>query len=493
MPLIPIDLPPGLYRNGTEYQANGRWRDANLIRWHEGALRPVGGWQQRGTVDINAVARGALSWRDNSGDRYVAFGSHSKLQVMSASNTVTDITPSGFTSGRVSAANNTGYGGGFYGAGLYGTARTDVSSSVLPATTWSLDNWGEYLVGCSTDDGKLYEWQLDTMAAASAISNAPTGCKALLVTEERFLFALGSGGNPRRIQWSDREDNTTWTPAATNEAGDYEIQTNGSIMRGIRTRGQSLILTDQDAHTATYQGPPFVYGFERVGSSCGLIAPLAVVAIDAGVIWMGNRAFYAYSGSLVNELPCDVADYVFSDINMAQKSKVNAVVNTRWGEIWWFYPSSASNECDRYVKFDYQQNIWDTGTLGRTSGVDAGVFNLPMWIDDGGVLYEHEVGFSYDGAAPFAETGPIALGAGDQLLSIVQMIPDEKTQGDVSATFKTRFYPNDTEYSYGPYSMANPTDVRFTGRQIRMRVTGNTNSDWRVGIMRLDARASGQR
>ena len=492
MPLIPLNIPAGQYRNGTEYQSQGRWRDGNLIRWHEGALRPIGGWRQRGTVDINGVARTMVAWEDNGNNRRVAFGTHNKLYAMTAGNTVADITPAGFTAGRVDATAFTGYSGSTFGNGLYGLPSED-TGSILRATTWSLENWGEYLLGTTADDGKIYQWTLNSATPAAVLSNAPTGCSGMMVTEERFVFAFGANGDPRKVAFSDREDNNTWTPAATNEAGDIQIQTNGVILKGLRTRGQAIILTDQDAHTATYSGPPFVYGFERVGTSCGLVAANAAASVDAGVMWMGQRSFFVYSGGAVQALPCDVADYVFSDINNDQKSKVHAVVNSRFNEIFWFYPSASSTECDSYVSFDYAENIWTTGAMDRTAGVDRGVFRQPFWIAADGTLYEQEIGFNYSGQAPFAETGPIAIGVGEQVMAVREMIPDEKTLGDVNATFKTRFYPTGAELEFGPYSMSNPTSLRFTGRQIRMRVTGNAASDWRVGIMRLDAVAGGRR
>ena len=492
MPLIPLNIPAGQYRNGTEYQSQGRWRDGNLIRWHEGALRPIGGWRQRGTVDLNGVARTMVAWEDNGNNRRVAFGTHNKLYAMTASNTISDITPAGFTSGRVDATAFTGYSGSTFGNGLYGLPSED-TGSILRATTWSLENWGEYLLGTTADDGKIYEWQLNSATPAAVLSNAPTGCSSMMVTEERFVFAFGAGGDPRKVSWSDRENNNLWTPATTNEAGDIQIQTNGVILKGLRTRGQSILLTTQDAHTATYSGPPYVYGFSRVGTSCGLIAANAAASIDEGVVWMGQRSFFVYSGGAVQDLACDVADYVFSDMNNDQKSKVHAVVNSRFNEIWWFYPSSSSTECDRYVAFDYAEKIWTTGSIDRTAGVDRGVFRQPFWIAADGTLYEQEIGFNYGTQTPFAETGPIAIGVGEQVMAVRGMIPDEKTLGDVNATFKTRFYPTDTERDYGPYSMANPTSLRFTGRQIRMRVTGDAASDWRVGIMRLDAVAGGRR
>lgn len=491
MPLVPLAIPPGVYRNGTEYQAQGRWHDASLVRWTDGTMRPVGGWEQRAELGTQK-SRGAISWRALDGSRYLGSGSYGKLVVASAAGTVTDITPAGLAVGYDDASANTGYSGYFFGQGFYGTSRPD-TGAYIEATTWSLDNWGEYLVACSSYDGRLLEWQLDTASDAAVISGAPTSNLGLVVTEERFLVALGAGGNPRKVQWSDREDNTAWTAAATNEAGDLELQTSGQIMQGIRSRGQTLILTDQDAHTMTYQGPPFVYGFERVGSGCGATSRRAAVAVDEGVFWIGQSRIHMFAGGSVQEVPCDVVDYLFTDMNPAQRSKIWGVANTQNGEIWWFYPSSTSNECDRYVAFSVRERHWAIGSLSRTAGVDAGVFDNPIWFGGAGIAYNHERGLNYGGASIFAESGPVQLGSGDQVLSAVELIPDEKTQGDVNLTFSTRFHPNDTERTYGPYNMANPTPVRFTGRQATMKVSGARLADWRFGVPRLDVRAGGSR
>lgn len=492
MPLIPLNIPAGQYRNGTELMSQGRWRDANLVRWHEDALRPIGGWRQRGSVDLTNPARGMKAWIDNSDDRYVAMGTYDGLFVMDSGSAVYDITPAGFTDGRLDATAFVGYGASTYGSYAYGVARPD-SGTILTATTWSLDNWGEYLVGCSSDDGRLVEWQLSTGTAAAVVANAPTSNIGIFVTEERFVVCLGAGGDRRKVQWSDQEDNTTWTAAATNQAGDILLQTNGTILQGVRTRGQSLIITTETAHTMTYQGPPFVYGFEQVGTACGGVSNLCAATVDQGVFWMGQNGFFAYNGGAVQQLNCDVADHVFRNFNRDQESKVVAVTNAQWGEIWWFYPSGDSTENDSYVVYDYLENIWATGTIDRTAGVDAGVFQKPMWMKSDGVLYEHEVGTDYDSSTPFAETGPISIGNGDSVMKVTNLIPDEKTQGDVQAKFKTRFYPNGTETEYGPFTMSNPTSVRFQGRQVRMRVEGNAASDWRVGLMRIDAKAGGMR
>lgn len=440
------------------------------------------------------------------------------------------------------------------------------------------------------------------------ITNAPINNKSQLVTEERFIFALGAGGNSRKVQWCDKENINEWEPSATNEAGDIELQTAGQLMQGIRTRAGTLLLTDTDIHLAVYVGPPYVYSFNRIGTHCGTISRLSAIATDQGAFWMGQENFFYFDGNSVQVLPCDVHDYVFGDFNSAQQSKVWAFANGPNNEVWWFYCSESSTEIDRYVAYDYREKHWLIGDLSRTAGVSRGVFAYPflagqetktveynvtvandsgnkfyistysgsapsidlikgntyrfkqddvsnaghplrfsaqpdgVWgggveyttgvtkvgtpgtagsyteiviseytptlyffcashsqmggqanILEKSIIYQHEVGLNYDGQSQFAETGPISLQNGDTMLKVNSVIPDEKTQGDVQMTFKTRFHPNDTERTYGPFDPTNPTSLRFSGRQIRMRVSGDEAADWRVGVMRLNVKPGGRR
>jgi hypothetical protein len=520
MPLIPLKLPAGIFKNGTDFENSNQWRDGNLVRWVEGSLRPVGGWQLRnaviqasqlpfgtgnfgaglfgGQTAMNEPPRGMIAWADNSYDTRIAIGSANILYSINQLGNAYDITPPSLATGRIDASNNLAFGGAPFGTGNFGVQRP-ATGAILEATTWSLDTWGEYLVGCASTDGTIWEWQLNTAVDPVAVANAPTDNGAIVVTEERFIFALGAGGNPRKVQWCDREDNTTWTPAATNEAGDIELQTQAAIQCGLRVRGRTLILTEEDAHIATYQGAPFVYGFERVGTSCGVISRKAATQAADGAFWMGHGAFFLFNGSNAQKITCTVTDYVFDDINYNQASKVYAVHNNKFGEVWWFYPSSNSLENDRYAVFNYIENYWNVGEIRRTAGIDSGVYPNPIWSDWDGNLYNHEYGhrhqdrsnnYSYD---VYVESAPISLGNGDQVMKVTDLIPDEATQGDVTVKFKTRLHPNDTERTYGAYTMSNPTSVRFTGRQIRMRIETTSTDDWRVGVMRIEANGGGRR
>lgn len=494
MALIPLNIPPGVFRNGTELQSTGRWYDVNLVRWTEGSMEPVGGWERRATSVLTGKCRGLLTWKTNTNVRFAGLGTSSKLYAMTQSSNLVDITPVGFTAGSDDASSGAGFGIGAYGTGYYGTPRPD-AGTVTAATTWSLDTWGEYLVGCSTSDGKLYEWQLDavTPTKAAVITNAPISCQGVLVTAERSMFALGAGGDGRKVAWSDLEDNTVWTAASTNLAGSQILQTSGKIVCAKRVRGQNLILTDIDAHVATYVGQPFVYSFEIAGRACGVASANAVAVLDNMAVWMGQNGFHMYDG-YVKPLPCEVFDYVFNNINVSQSSKVYAVNNSQFNEVWWFYPSANSNENDSYVAWDYVENHWTIGTLARSAGTDRSVFRNPIMVGVDNYIYDHEVGLNYSGALPYAESGPFQIGQGDNILYINELIPDERNQGEVSATFTTRYYPNTEETTHGPYSLTSPTSVRFNGRQIKMRVTTvSPPSSWRVGIQRLNAIPGGRR
>lgn len=487
-----IAPPAGVFRNGTLYQAKGRWHDANLMRFQQDQVKPVGGWQLRSSAAaFSGAARAVLSWRDNSNSRWIAVGTHSNLYAQDEAGANHDITPSGFTVGLADATQNLGYGGGPYGAQSYGVPRPN-TVAYLPATVWSLDAWGEDLVGCTDADGKIYLWTLNPATPAGLVSGAPTACQGLVVSEEGFLFALGAGGDARKIAWCDQQNITLWAADATNQAGDYDLTTVGALQCGKAVAGGVLAFTDVDVWRASYIGAPLVYGFSRVGSGCGVISKGAVSARDSIAAWMGRGGFWLFDGQSVQPLDCDVQDYVFSDMNADQASKVTAVHLADQGEVWWFYPSSASDECDRYVAWAYresarqQRNVWTIGTLSRLGGSGRGVYPTPLMVDAGGYLYEHETGVSYGGAEPYIETGPIELGQGDLQAEVQRLIPDELADGDVTATFYGRLWPDGPETVLGPLIVTSPTDLLFQAREIRVRFTGAAGVSWRIGAMRLD-------
>jgi hypothetical protein len=482
--LFALKLPPGLLKNGTEAERAGRYSSANLMRWFEGALGPIGGWRRRFTSQtaFTGVGRALLAWRENAGSRWLAVGTPSKLYAIASGGAITDITPSGFTAGDDDATAARGYGRGLYGTGTYGSPRPD-TGTVVPATTWSLDTWGENLVGCSDADGDLYEWALDTGVDAAAITNAPTGQDALLVTPERFLVAFAG----RTVTWSDQEDNTVWTPASTNQAGDFVLPTNGGIQQGLKLQSGFLVLTTTDAWQASYLDPTYVYGFRRVGEGCGAISRKSGVSTDTKAVWMGQDGFYSFEG-YVERIPCDISEYVFGDLNTAQKSKSWAEHRAEFGEVWFHYVSGSATECDRVAVLNYREGHWTTHDLARTCGTDKGVYNNPIFVDPDGYLWDSEVGYSWGATFPHLETAPFRMGQGDYLTEVQRVIPDETNLGDVQVSFKARAFPTSAETTYGPYPAANPTDVLFQAGQVVVRFVATVTAKFRIGGFKLDVK-----
>jgi hypothetical protein len=509
-PLTPIELPPGLFSNGTIRQARGRWFDANLVRFFGGAIGPVGGWQRLQSdagVDLAAlsgVPRAALAFRSDTHGILQVFSTPSHVHAIVAG-TLNDITPAGFTPGTTDTGfvNPTGkYGAGLYGAGRFGTGSQTAARQ--PATTWQLDNFGNLLVGVSSSEKKLYTWDGDPLVLPTVPAGAPSSVLGVVCTPERYLFALGVArnsadtayiANSRSVAWPDQETIDGWGAAgALLTRGDFELTTNGNLVCGRASRGETLLWTDDDLHTATWIGGVFVYQFKRVGEKCGIIAPNAVALSGGVAMWMGRNSFFVYDG-FVKPIPCDVHDRVFDNMNELQAVKTWAMTKSEFNEVWFYYVSKASNEIDSYVAYNYVEGHWTTGKLIRTAGYDAGTVPSPVLLDAAGLIYEHEqTGASHSGAAIYLESGPVEPGEGDRNLLVSAIVPDVRQPGDATLTIYGAPDATSPETTHGPYTLdGHPTDARFIAKQLRLRYDATDDSDWRVGIVRLAGRPSSRR
>ncbi len=300
----------------------------------------------------------------------------------------------------------------------------------------------------------------------------------------------------RRVYWASQETVTDWMPNATNSAGAFDIATDGSIMCGVRTKTATLLFTTTDLWSATYIGQPFYYGFRKEGTNCGIISQRAFVLLDTGAYWMGFGKFHHYDG-FVRTLPCEVNDYVFGSFKQSLSHLVWAVANPQFNEITWYYPSaSATTHTDRYVTYNYVEDHWVFGELDRACGVSripGATLVGPVLIDSSGNIYDHETGAAHGGATPSLQSGPIEMGNGDRVMRVQRIVPDDETLGDVRAYLYTSFYPDQSETLNGPYTLSNPTPIRLTARQIRLRLDEVNATSWRVGVIRLGIVLAGRR
>lgn len=516
---VSLKLPPGVFRNGTKYQAKGRWYKANLIRWSEGVMSAIGGWEKvldsnDAALDLTDPVRGLLGWRSNGQAPYLAFGTKGAAYGFS-DGVLTDITPGGFSTGGEDATSSAGgYGSGAYGAGAYGAGSDAGTGAVVEANSWQFDSFGEQLIGCAYSDGKIYYWDLNVSNDFVVVSaSAPVGNKGVFVTPERFVVALGGGNyatpgtaDGRQLAWCDQEDYTEWNPAASaSQAGDFILPGAGQLMCGARNRTESLLWTDVDLFAMRYIGGRLVYSFAQVGANCGIISRRAHAEVDGRSYWMGHRGFFLYDG-FAQPMTCEISDAIFGDMNTYQKSKIVAWPASAFNEIWFAYPSSSSNENNRIVVYNFLEDHWsgpwgidETSPIVRTDGIDRSVTGSVVTVDSEGGVYYQETGtnmLAEDDATtlvPKAETGPFEIGAGDNLVTINRYIPDENTYGDVDMDIYAAMSPTDpTEDQQTDLTMAEITDVRITGRQIRLKIE-QVVPGWQFGVPRLEVIQRGRR
>lgn len=445
---------------------------------------------------LDEVVRGVHVYRRSAAAApQTVFGTPTKLWRF-VQGVLTEITPSTFDAGAADAVQDSGtFGQGPFGVGAYGVG--DPTQDVLTeANTWQLDNYGEDLVAVAHADGQLLYFDTSVGGLAAALTNAPTNNLGVVVTPERFVVALGAGGEPKLIQWADQEDITVWAAGITNQAGDLDLSTEGQIMAGRRTRSGTLIWTDVGLHNMRFIGGSLVYTAPEVGKG-GAISRRSMAVVDQVAFWMGPRGFYVYDGA-VRRLASGVGDYVFSNLNRTQASKVWCDSRTQYSEVTWFYPSSNSMECDSYVTYNYLTDIWYFGLLTRTSGADQGVLPFPLAVDSLGVVYQHESGDSYldedqvTSLVPYAASGPIEVGSGDNLMFLDDIYPDEATLGDLRFRVYTADEAVGAEVTNGPYPATEVINLRLLARQMRIEIE-QVNPGWRFGVPRLDVTVAGER
>lgn len=455
---IKLEWGPGVVRAGTVYQTpTGRFYDANLMRFDGQVRKPMKGWATGLSGTLAGNPRAAYAWRENDLDNFAAFGTHSKLYAHDGT-TLDDITPSGFVAG-------------------------DANSS-----TWTLDSFGEILIACNDANQTIYEWQPGGGGDATVITNSPDAL-ATVVTEERFIFALGADGDPRRVAFPNGEFRTQWTPTSTNRARQILIQSSGALMCGSKVSGGTLLWTNLDVHFARYIGLPDVYQIKRAGSECGIVGKHAFVAVDQLAYWMGLDSFWIWAG-YAEKLPCEISDDVFKNINRTHRHKVWCWHNSADSEIWFFYPRGAATECSHAAIYVYgSQPHWNHVELARVAGFAAGTFSWPVMVTSAGAMLKHEFGYSYDSAERYVLSGPFEIANGGALLLIDEIIPDEITQGDCEVYFHLSEYNTDAEVTIGPYSAADRIPVEVPARKVRMEIRAADGvQDFRIGTYRAVVR-----
>ena len=370
------------------------------------------------------------------------------------------------------------------------------------------------------------------LSSLNGASDAPTVQNGIIVSDaSRFALCFGTNPlgetylDPMLIRWSDQENAANWTPTATGQAGDLRLSVGSEIVTQIQSRQEILVWTDSAMYGLQYLGPPIVWGSQILGDNISIIGPNAKALASGVVFWMGVDKFYKYDGR-VNTMRCDLRRYIFGDINLNQVDQIFAGTNEGFNEVWWFYCSANSTAVDRYVVYNYQEDVWYYGTMSRTAWIDSGLRNFPVAATYSNNLVNHEAGLNDN------ETGtPAAINAyilssefdiddGHNFSFIWRMLPDITFNGSTatSPTATMYLYPLansgsgynqvGNEQSVGGTSYANVTRTstipiekftgqvftRVRGRQMAMKIESNQlDTTWQLGSPRLDLRPDGRR
>tara|TARA_R110000796_G_scaffold74379_7_gene167415 strand:- start:1476 stop:3347 length:1872 start_codon:yes stop_codon:yes gene_type:complete len=429
---------------------------------------------------------------------------------------------------------STGWGADYWGAGTFGSVSALTATNQL--RIWSHDNFGEDLLINARGAGVFY-WDESNgsnnrAVALSDLSGAnltPTLALQVMVSDiDRHVICFGAnplnaGGtartealDPMFIAWSDQENVEEWEPLPTNTAGSFRLSAGSAIVGAIRSRQETLIWTDTSLYSMTFVGQPFTFSVNLVNEGVGLVGPNAMVNTPKGVFWMDKKGFYTYTGQ-IQELPCSVTEYVFSDLNQIQSYQIFGFVNKAFDEVGWFYCSASSTFPDRYVTYNYEENVWMIGELSRTCWLDEGIFSEPKAtesINDVGYIYNHETGVDNDDAAMtnvFIESSDFDLGEGDDFQSISRLIPDIKFNGDADTgadgqtldiVLKRRNFPGEsltTALTTACTSVTTKVNTRVRGRQAVLRIQSNDTDtsavgmSFRLGATRIDVQPDGKR
>ena len=444
----------------------------------------------------------------------------------------------------------TGYGWGTssWGAETWGTERS-TSTVTLDAGNWSLDNFGQVLVA-TIFDGKTFTWNAGASGARGIrasintsgflTTNNPTASRFTLVSDrDRHLFHFGTETtigdpttqDPMFVRFSNQENLNSYTPTAINTAGTFRLDTGNQIRAVLQGKDYVFVLTDLAAYVIQFVGPPFTFSVRQVGTNCGCIGQHAASYVNGAVYWMSNEGgFFVYDGT-VKALPCLVEDFVFTTqngnlgLNFNSSDVIYSAPNSLYTEVNWFYPKSGSEQVDRCVTYNYQENVWTTSSLDRTTYQDQGVFNNPYATDyestttpvfpnilgitnlyGASIYYAHEIGTDQVNSSgrtsidAFIRSGDFDIDDGELFMSMRRFMPDYKfLVGNSKVTLFISDYPSDTQEGspLGPFTITTTTDkvdTRARGRLLSLKIENDAAGEtWRYGSFRLDAQPDGRR
>ena len=519
---------------------NGAYYDITPLRGSATLTSPFTATNGSSDLLVADVAHGALLGDFVTFSGATGLGGNVTAGVLNAQYAITEIVSPDSYRVALSVTANAADAAGSPGGGTV-TAAYQLNRDTTNERIWRQDNYGEDLL-FNVRDGGIYYWDASAvspltqrgvpLSSLPGANTTPTIAKQVLVSDrDRHVIAFGCDDefsigtqDPMLIRFSSQESLTDWASTATNTAGSLRLGSGSEIVCAVETRQQTLVFTDTTLYAMQFLGPPFTFGVNAISEGITIISPNAAVAVGDQVFWMGANSFYVYNGG-VNTLPCTLNDLVFgeSQLNRAKAGLVVAGVNSAHSEVWWFYPSLFSTDNDRYVIYNYEENLWYYGEMRRSAWVDRGIFDYPIaagWLpNQDSYFYEHEKGFTNGETSPAGAvvstltSSPVEIGEGDQYMFLSRILPDVDLTGSLTSgtnryvevglgvvdfpregspglSYQNYYDPNNV--STPPYS--GELFYRLRGRMLTFGIRNSVaNVFWRLGVPRIDIRTDGRR
>ena len=403
-----------------------------------------------------------------------------------------------------------GWGVSTWGTDTWGSPRS--SSITEDARAWSIENFGEDLL-CLYPNGSLYFWDtsVGTGTRASVVSTAPSQSNWMIVSSafrQCILFGtedVSGTYDPLLLRWSDNENFTEFDPTVDGSAsGEFRLTKGTRIISAVETRNNEiLVFTDKAVYRMRPRNDDLVYEVTLISDTSGIISPKAVVDVDGIVYWMSDEGFRYYDG-VVRILPSSLDLFYFDSnnegyFNEEQKVKCFIGRNREFDEIWFFLPDQSSIEINRYIIFNYKDNVFYDGKMERTAWEDAFIFNKPYAFDASGTLFTHESSKNNDGAPmrSFLSSNFFKLQDGNEMTFVDRFIMDGDFTGPLKLNFNYKKFPNADETFSKSYSFLPNTNQIFTrmrARYIQFTIESDTvNGDYRIGEILSSVQPAGER
>jgi len=412
----------------------------------------------------------------------------------------------------------------------YVRSVTPTTFNISATFTGALINVSGAGTGTSSILSNAYD--LSTFGGATDV---PTHQNQILVSDiSRFVFALGCTDyastvlDPMLIRWCDQEDPYNWTPAATNQAGFLRLSRGSEIVAAVQSRQEILVWTDAALYSLQYVGAPIVWSAQLVGENISIAGQNSVAYANGVSYWMGKDKFYKYDGR-TQSLRCDIRRYIFDNINTSQYTQVAAGTNEGFNEVWWFYSSVGVTQNDKYVIYNYMEDVWYYGDMSRSAWLDSGLRNFPLAATFNNLLVNHEDGMdNNEGSTPlpihaYVTSSEFDLDDGHNFIFVWRVLPDITFQNSTAANPSATLYllplkNSGSGYNVNPatdanHSVANNSSASITrtvvlpveqytgqiftrvrGRQMAMKIESTgLGVTWQVGSIRIDTRPDGRR